>query len=150
MKPSPFERMKVKLAAQVLSHTVAAALETLRQIGIISAEADLTIKFIRLMDSLFDVMNARSQFSPKVLNRLFTKTDNQMEVLQNAKHFFGNLIIKDHANKSVTGQMKFVYGWIVTINAFLDLFEELKCKSIPTRRLNQDCLENFNGKIRQQ
>ena len=47
--------------------------------------------------------------------------------------------------------MKFIHGWKVTISGVLQLWECLKEKgfdSVQTRRLNQDPIENFFGKIR--
>lgn len=45
-------------------------------------------------------------------------------------------------------------GWQITIHSLLELYNHLKTKYdfnfILTRRLNQDCLENFFGSVRQQ
>ena len=55
-----FSRMKVNLAAQVLSNTVANALE--RNFGDHMSE---TVKFLRLMDRFFDCCNTRSLYEAK-------------------------------------------------------------------------------------
>jgi len=59
--------------------------------------------------------------------------------------------------KDITNSVKSVRCWIVTINSILELWNclNLQQSSIPinyllTRRLNQDCLENFFGSIRKQ
>lgn len=48
--------------------------------------------------------------------------------------------------------MNFIDGWKISIKTFLNMWEVLKetHSAIFTRRMNQDCLENFFGKIRQQ
>lgn len=55
--------MNVRLAAQVLSSSVADAIDFLRNSGnakFVGSEA--TIEFIRLIDRLFDTMNSKSPF----------------------------------------------------------------------------------------
>ena len=67
----PFKTMSVKLATQVLSHTVAASISTLCDLGkwpedeIVSAKA--TAQFIDNMDSLFNVFNSKSMKDPHIL-----------------------------------------------------------------------------------
>lgn len=64
---------------------------------------------------------------------------------------FQNIQVKNpQTQKNIT--VKFLNGWRLTISSFLSLFNDLKSQNINyifTRRLNQDCLENFFGKIRQ-
>lgn len=61
--PPPFAKMKVNLAAQTLSHSVAAAMETLLELDIWSDErkedARETAKFIENMDCLFNTFNSK-------------------------------------------------------------------------------------------
>ena len=48
-------------------------------------------------------------------------------------------------------QLKFIFGWRLTIKAISILFKTLQAKGykfLLTRNLNQDCLENFFGQIR--
>ena len=57
-------------------------------------------------------------------------------------------------DKDVTGRIKCLQGWLVSLNAILLIWEDLKknhkFKFLLTRRLNTDPLENFFGSIRQQ
>ena len=70
------KKMNVRLAAQVLSSTVADAIDFLRESGdknFINSEA--TTEFIRVIDRLFDMMNTRNSFgtgfkSPMMINNL--------------------------------------------------------------------------------
>lgn len=54
----------------------------------------------------------------------------------------------------VTGRIKCLKGWLITLNAILLIWEHLKTKHdikfLLTRRLNTDPLENFFGTTRQQ
>lgn len=55
--------------------------------------------------------------------------------------------------KNITGTFKSITCFQITIKSVMCLWENLKAEGlhqIRTRRLNQDCLENFFGKIRQQ
>ena len=57
------QKMKVKYAAQTLSSSVAAALETLRKDDDPSFRGtEGTIKFIRVVDRLFDLLNSRNKY----------------------------------------------------------------------------------------
>lgn len=56
-------KMKVKLAAQVISTSVADALEFLKTRDIeIFRDCEETIKFIRVVDKLFDFLNSRNPY----------------------------------------------------------------------------------------
>jgi len=52
--------MKVKYAAQTLSSSVATAIEFLKQNCTEFRHSETTIKFIRVIDRLFDFMNSRN------------------------------------------------------------------------------------------
>ena len=52
--------MQVKLATQVLSHTVAAAISTYVSVGILPASAAGTAEFITTFDKIFDCLNSSS------------------------------------------------------------------------------------------
>lgn len=63
LAPNTFEKMSVKLAAQVMSHTTAAAMKTAIECGQISEDAKGTASFLENMNHLFDAMNSRRQFT---------------------------------------------------------------------------------------
>ncbi|KAJ8911481.1 hypothetical protein NQ315_010852 [Exocentrus adspersus] len=62
-KPSPFYfmdsfiKMKVKVAANQLSHTVAASIETFSALGLLPSESLHTAEFVHDVDNLFDSLN---------------------------------------------------------------------------------------------
>jgi len=61
----PFASMRVRLAAQVLSHSVAAGIYTRVTFGTMSSDAAFTAEFIETVDALFDCFNAGSFSGPK-------------------------------------------------------------------------------------
>ena len=134
--------MKVKYATQILSHTVAASLCTYVSLGVLPQSAMGTAEFISKFDSLFDSVNSSTLYSPKDLKRAFTEKSNHI----NLKVYNGDT--------EVTGRIKCLKGWLVTLNAILLIWDDLKqnhnFKFLYTRRLNTDPLENFFGTIRQQ
>ena len=84
--PGPFEKMRVYLAAQVFSHTVAAAMQTYQSLGKLSFDSLQTIQFIEKMDNLFDIFNSSKTPNSKDFRRPFKNTSNQRE--QNYNHLW--------------------------------------------------------------
>ena len=54
----PFAAMRVNLATQILSHSVAAGIDTLCSLGNLPDEASATAEFIETFDQLFNVFNS--------------------------------------------------------------------------------------------
>ncbi|KAL1493665.1 hypothetical protein ABEB36_009363 [Hypothenemus hampei] len=64
---------------------------------------------------------------------------------------FSKLNVTDKTGKTVTNTMRFIFGWRLTISSIMQLWEKLHNKGykfLLTRNLNQDCLENYFGQIR--
>ena len=78
-----FSSMKVSLAAQVLSHSVAAGITTLCMISDkLDSEAIHTAKFLEQFNQLFDVFNSRTMAGPNNFSRGITAESNLKECLQ--------------------------------------------------------------------
>ncbi|KAK6191108.1 hypothetical protein SNE40_002852 [Patella caerulea] len=59
------QKMKVSLAVQTLSNSVAVGLQSAFELGVDGLDAcSSTVQFIQYFDKLFDVMNSRSKFVP--------------------------------------------------------------------------------------
>ena len=54
----PFAAMRVNLAAQILSHSVAAGINILCNLGNLPDDASLTAEFIEIFDQLFNTFNS--------------------------------------------------------------------------------------------
>ena len=122
-------------------------------IGGLSPSAAGTAEFIFKFDSIFDCLNISTINSPKALKRAMTTTSSHQSYLQQAINFIKELKVFD-GNKEVTGRIKCLKGWLITIKAVLLIWNHLQqnhgFKFLLTRRLNTDPLENFFGSIRQQ
>lgn len=155
INPTNFQRMKVKLATQVISTTVASSIELLVSLNGLSRDASVTSEVIRKFDNLFDMLNSSNIYSSKAHKKAFVGSDFQLNFLHEMKLFIANLkIIKlDKYNnyKDITNTVSFIKGWIITINSVIGLWNYLHQVGIEhlfTRHLNQDVLECFFGEIR--
>jgi DNA transposase THAP9 len=143
----PFANMRVRLAAQVFSHSVFAGIHTHVALGAMPAEAIVTANFIGKMDNLFDCFNAGTFCGTKQYRRALTEGSKHWDLLTECKELMSSLKIVGTAVKAPC-----VDGWILTINSLIRLFQELRekhdFKFILTNRLNQDALENHFAVIR--
>ena len=77
-----FTKMKVKLATQVISRTVAAGLETHATLK--CGHGSDTAEFITIFDELFDALNSSQRTTIKNINVLFQKKVHIYRCLKNA------------------------------------------------------------------
>ena len=152
-----FMKMRVKIAAQQLSHTMAAAIETFFAAGLIqSSESQQTAEFVELIDQLFDSLNS-SQFhnhEGKPFRSALSVNSPHIEFwskllpkLNNWKIFENN----NGLNGKIRNNFSFVKSWQKTIRAVIYLWGILKDKGLKflnLRNLNQDPLEHLFGQIR--
>lgn len=159
MLPNSFQKMKVKYASKVFSHSLSATLYTYIHFKVLPSEATLTAKFLHTINDLFDLFNSSH------LNNFnaFMGTENQLHFLEEIKCLLNDLqVIKlvqvkqndgkvTYVEKCINNTMHFINGWKITITSALSLWETLKCRNysfLLTRNLNQDCIENFFGLVR--
>ena len=145
----PFSAMRVCLAAEALSHTVAAGISTYVALGKMTDEAIHTAEFIEAVDGLFDCFNSRNLRDKKALHRPITDSSQSSHWahLQKCAQFLHTLKI-DSSRASVPC----VRGWLMDINALQMIWSvlksEYKLSFLLTSRLNQDSLENLFSVIR--
>lgn len=153
IRPSNFEKMKVKFAAQVFSESVCRSMSLYLTLGFLPSEAIHTCEFILRMDKLFDILNSSRKLARKKHNCAFKGLEHQMEFLQDCLRFFDKLKVKNNKNQNITAKIKCFKALKITINSVIGLWTDLQNSNFEflyTRRLNQDALENYFGKIRQQ
>lgn len=75
----PFSTMSVPLAAQVLSHAVAAGIYTLSTLGRLPKEAESKAAFIDQMDKLFNALNSKSLHSSQPYAHAITSDSCHMD-----------------------------------------------------------------------
>ena len=136
----PFGAMRVNLAAQVLSHSVAAGINTLCSLKEMPDEASTTAEFIETFDVPFNAFNSvRLRSSYKYKSEL-SENSGHMPFLKSCLRFLSKL---------KTGQnviVQCIVGWQISISSLISILEDLQhvaFKYLLTNQLNQDCLENF-------
>ena len=145
--------MNVKLAAQVVSYTVASAIRTALKTQPNIFEDYLnnaipTANIVEQFNNIFDCLNCRN-FSSKYVYQQPLRSNNQIyNYLKNSLEFLKNLkIISPNEN-----YFKFIKGFELTINAQLKLIDHLSdtfgTEYILTGKTNQDALENFFSALR--
>jgi hypothetical protein len=112
-----------------------------------------TAEFIEKFDSIFDCVNSSTLHSTKVLKCALSDQTKHQEFMKESIGFIKGLKVFE-GNIEVTGRIKCLKGWVMTLNAILLIWEYLKTtkdfKFLLTRRINTDLIENFFGTIRQQ
>ena len=128
--------MKVKLATQVMSHTVSAAMLMAVSGGLLTPSAAGTAELV-----------ANSHKRPITAESDHCQFMNEMRTFMK-----GITVINPTTGKDVTSQLKCLKALEMTLNATILLWNSLKSsiKFLCTRRLNQDPLENVFRCIRQQ
>ena len=146
-----FTKMKVKLASQVLSHSVAAGLET--HAALFGSTCTDTAEFVKTFDNLFDAVNSSQRKCQKPLKCAITEHSDHMSFLQATLEWIGTLSIRDEAGKDITNNIKCIKGWKISISAIMQLWTDLRTNHgldfLLTRRLNQDSVENMFSEVRQ-
>jgi hypothetical protein len=152
------QKMKVKLAVQVLSDSVAKAMTFLRQEGHERfLDSQPTEVFIQRFDKLFDVMNSRSPhaagYKKPISSTTFAST---CEWLQDTKSWL--LQLEDASGKRLvhTRRKTGIIGLCVAIDSVIHLCKQLLCsevngvslKYLLTYKLCQDHVELLFGLIR--
>ena len=139
-------KMKVKLAAQVLSNSCAAALDVYIGNNLMSAATTATSQYCKTFNDLFDILNSSSPRDPVPLRRPLWDQSKSTQKLKEFKEWLEGLEL---LNKDLRN--KFMKGWIQDINVLLALLSALKeegIKYLSTRNLCQDPLELFFLNIR--
>lgn len=143
--PNKLQKMNVKLASEIFSHSVAVAMHTYMDFKQISTKGKATANFIEIMSKLFAILNSYN------LEEAFRGTESQIDSLNKINSVLLSLKVTDSNNQNVTDKLKFIYGWNITISSTLKLWEILHSRGhnyLLTRNLSQDCLENYFEQIR--
>ncbi|XP_025107337.1 uncharacterized protein LOC112572044 [Pomacea canaliculata] len=137
----PFSKMNVSLAAQVLSHSVAAGISTLVQFGTLPDAAKQTALFIERFDQLFNAFNSSRLSSGRQMGHAMSRSSGHKEFLCDTLQWLRTV------ETPSSNALPCLTGWKMTVQALLELFDELQTNHgisfLLTDRLNQDCLENF-------
>ncbi|CAG4936009.1 unnamed protein product [Colias eurytheme] len=150
------QKMKVKLATQLLSKSVTDALQTCKEKKIFGFEnCDATIKFIRTINDLFDIMNSRNLASYGFKKPLNSKNISESrakmleidEYINRLKLLDGTFVLD---SRKKTGFL----GFKICIKSALFIYDKFINDSkpefyfLPLYKLSQDHIEIFFGAIR--
>ena len=145
--PNNFQKMKVKLATQILSHTVASAIFMAVSGCLLPSSTVGTAELIDQLDKIFDCLNSSSFQTPKIYNHPLSSQSHHIKFMTNMCSLVGRIKVKDLASgKDVTSNLKCLNALQLTIKGTLQVWNSLQSSSLQflcTRRLNQDPLENF-------
>ncbi|GBN97416.1 hypothetical protein AVEN_103584-1 [Araneus ventricosus] len=127
---------------QVLSHSVATALNLFILAHKIEENAKDTMNFVKNMDILFDTVNSRTLKHQKKELRAVSKNSCHEEIWKKMVSWTNTWQIHSSKGKKFSAPCK--NGWILTLNAFIGICQELlkKNKFVLTNRFNQDVVEN--------
>ncbi|XP_031338009.1 uncharacterized protein LOC116175207 [Photinus pyralis] len=151
VNPTTFQKMKVKYAVQVFSHSVAAAIATCAETGEVrSRTAKNTASFLKYINDTFDCLNSRVVKAANPYNcGLSTYNTFTTTRLAEALQYFQKIEIFE--NGRARNNIYCIEGFQWTIRAILGLWDSLvkdDYKYMLTSRINQDPLENFFSVIR--
>ncbi|KAG1672898.1 DNA transposase THAP9 [Nymphon striatum] len=151
------QKMKVSLAAQVFSASVADAIEYCTNVLKLKQfeGSAATVKFIRLFDHLFDILNSRNPCAKgyKAALRVNNKVvwgpflDEAFQYVLHLKDPTGQAM---HTTRRKTGFIGFLAAIESTKGIFYDLVEQDQAplKFMLTYKLSQDHIELFFGAVR--
>lgn len=149
------QKMKVKLASQLLSNSVADALEVCERNNVEFKNAAGTITFIRLINNVFDILNSRNMRQHEYKKPLFEgnilKTKYYLEY---AKYYIMYIGAHDEDKPIIATNRKTGFvGLLTCINSTLFLYDRLiekenRLQYLTLHKCSQDHLELFFGVIR--
>ena len=148
-------KMKVKIAAQTFSKSVADALQFLSAVDDEFKEVGATVEFIRYIDVAFDILNSRSSFGRGSKSPLRAcNMDVWESQLLNVSHYLGGLETSTGQLLSTHRRRTFVIGFQCSIISIMALTKELLTRGtnsfdyVLTFKMSQDHIECLFSKIR--
>ena len=142
----PFTGLRVRYAAQVLSHSVAKGMSLLVQLKVFSEEIKPTADFAENFDQLFNAFNSGSIKSSHAMRHAVSESSGHSEFLRE------KLAWLETVQSCSAHSLPCLAGWKMAIRTLLALWDDLHqnhdVKFLLTDRLNQDCLENLFSQVR--
>ena len=140
--------MSVKLATQIFSRNVAAAIKSAKQMNAFNPSIDKyaspTAEFLENMDKLFDALNSKFLNHSNIFNSALKLDNPPVKHLEFMLYYLSRV--------DISGQIHWKQGLIQTIRGVLLMSDLLKstisAKFLLTSRLNQDVIENLFSLIR--
>lgn len=145
-------KMKVKLASQILSHSMSAAMKTLIANKLLPPHAVPTQVFCAKMNRLFDILNSVTFTSKTPYRQGLKLNSSSWMALEELYDWVKQWRVCNQEGVDITKRFKCINGWSQVIKAVWILgkkiLNESDFKCLFTQRLCQDPLENTFGVIR--
>jgi len=150
-------KMKVKLASQLLSTSVANALQLCKDKLMLPQFQDCSasIRFTVIFDNLFDILNSRNQRQHGFKKPI--SCNNYFEIIQKVdecSQYIKSLFIDEPRQSILNFKFKTGFlGWLINIQSMQQMYKFLcidneYLKYIPMYKISQDHLELIFGNIR--
>lgn len=154
LNPNPFQKLSVKLAVQIFSHSVSSAIQTAVQTGVLNSSTALTTaNFLTSCNNLFDCLNSVQRYNKNPYAcALSQNTPTVEQTLISCLEMFQKIKKVDFKAKCTVSRPPCFDGFVSTITAVLDIYYELLNEGklfLLTSKLNQDPLENYFSIVRQ-
>jgi len=158
--PNPWQKMSCKLALQVFSNTISAAMKTAIETGeLVSSTAQGTTNFFLQLNNLFYVLNSKHLYDKTPYRKpLSEKNLKGFSIIYEALEIFKNIKKQSFKNQSNAKNNipPCFTGFVWSLNVVLELYEYDKSTNpsptnffLLTNRLCQDALENQFSIFRQ-
>ncbi len=154
VEPPPlYGKMSVSKATQVLSNTVACALETYIATGVFDKSYLPTAKYCTMMDKIFDTLNSsRKHACTSYKSGLSFENEVSMQFMTQAVSWLKKIRILDSKGEVMNSRFRFLNGLTLALTGtpllLKHLSQHFQFEYLLTRRLCQDVIENFFGVIR--
>lgn len=151
--PNDRQKMKVRYAAEVLSATVGSHMKHYVKEGILDATAEHTAELILKFDKVFDLFNGSLETNlAKPFRTSFKNEPFKVDYLNEMAAFIDTISVIGKDGRNNTNRNRYIRGWqqnFIALQAmWKDLNEKYGITHLPTKNLNQDCIENFFGLMR--
>lgn len=147
------KKMNVRLAAQLLSSSVADAIDFLRLSGNSAFKgSEATVEFIRIIDRVFDLFNCKNPYGKGFKSPMRLENhDTWSNILKETRVYLGQLKINGEGiltHRRRTPALGFIIDTISFTNLALDLLQNGVVKYFLTYKTSQDHLEMFFSCLR--
>lgn len=117
--------MKVKLAVQKLSSSVADSLQFLSETSTDFEKCDATIKFIRVIDEVFDFLNSRNPYAKGFKQAIYSHNIHYLEIqMKNNIDYLYSLKTATRQDLWKSKRKKFILGFAASVKSTIAIAKD--------------------------
>ena len=145
-----FSKMRVNLATQVLSQSVASGIRTIAILTKkLSKDSLYTADFCEFFNNLFDIFNSTDLNTSNPYKSVLVPNSISLDFLNNALNILNSIT---YNGSRYTNSLPCLLGWKCNVIAVLNLFDHLRShysiSKLYLKNCNQDNVENFFSRMR--